>query len=188
MVALLAMCSSQRGPVQRGHTAVQCTPWNCRIWNKKCHFSSYLLLTTWTNPQVLGALPTIHVLICIGDLITCDKNVHMILINKQNDVFFCYNNLNRGEGMYLKFSLSVHNFTRLNPCSQCSIHASKFLNNKAAVALSKCCLSVGWTFENPVSWCSFGRGTSIDAMFWSCDLVLIDCRFNDFSGSFFKKW
>lgn len=140
--------------------------------------------STWGNTY--HTCITMHM--CRGDLITCDKNVHMILINKQNDVFFCYNNLNRGEGMYLKFSLSVHNFTRLNPCSQCSIHASKFLNNKAAVALSKCCLSVGWTFENPVSWCSFGRGTSIDAMFWSCDLVLIDCRFNDFSGSFFKKW
>lgn len=112
------------------------------------------------------------------------------LLKEQNDVFLPTIQTGGGQRyVYLKFSRSVHNFTRLNPFSQCSIHASKFLNNKAAVALSKCCLSVGWTVENPVSLSaySFGRGTSLDAMFWSCDIILINCCFIDFSRAFSKN-
>lgn len=108
---------------------------------------------------------------------------------RTNWCVFCQQfKMGRDNVMYLKFSRSVHNFTWLNPFSQCSIHASKFLNNKAAVALSKCCLSVGWTVENPISAYSFGRGTSLDAMFWSCDLILINCCIIDFSGAFFQEW
>lgn len=182
------MCSSQRGPAQRGHTAVLWTPWNCRIWNKKCHFSADKTAST-----VLGSLHindshtyiTLHK--CRSDFLSVTK-MCLYTYKRTNWCVFCQQfKMGRDNVMYLKFSRSVHNLTWLNPFSQCSIHASKFLNNKAAVALSKCCLSVGWTVENPISAYSFGRGTSLDAMFWSCDLILINCCIIDFSGAFSRN-
>lgn len=152
-----------------------------------------ILALTKQQVQYLGhyiSTISIHILLFISVEVTFYlwQKCAYILIKEQTDVFFCQQfKMGRDNVMYLKFSRSVHNLTWLNPFSQCSIHASKFLNNKAAVALSKCCLSVGWTVENPVSAYSFGRGTSLDAMFWSCDLILINCCIIDFSGAFSRN-
>lgn len=152
-----------------------------------------LALMTKQQVQYLGhyiSTISIHILLFISDEVTFYlwQKCAYILIKEQTDVFSANNSKwGRDNVMYLKFSRSVNNLTWLNPFSQCSIHASKFLNNKAAVALSKCCLSVGWTVENPVSAYSFGRGTSLDAMFWSCDLILINCCIIDFSGAFSRN-
>lgn len=152
-----------------------------------------ILALTKQQVQYLGhyiSTISIHIITlhkCRSDFLSVTK-MCLYTYKRTNWCVFCKQfKMGRDNVMYLKFSRSVHNLTWLNPFSQCSIHASKFLNNKAAVALSKCCLSVGWTVENPVSAYSFGRGTSLDAMFWSCDLILINCCIIDFSGAFSRN-